>query len=990
MTKKTSLFLLLLLFFTGQQVFGQTGRISGIITETNGSPILGASVLIKGTSIGTISDLDGKYSINVPDNKSILVFSYIGYEKQELKTGKQILNVVLTETAKAMDEVVVVGYGTQKKVNLTGAVSSVSMKELEGKPVVNIVEALEGTTPGLTIQQTNSQPGSRPSINIRGTNTLNNNDPLVLIDGMVGDIQNVNPSDIQNISVLKDASSTAIYGSRASNGVILITTKKGNKDRVTVNYDFSYGTQGVTSLPKPVDSWIYCELRNEALVNSGKSIAFTPDQISAYRNGGVNDKWINDIYKSSAPQQSHNFSISGGNEKTSILFSVGYLNQNSLFQGPGFGLSRYNGRLNIETQLTKKFKYGVNVAYARNEVKDNAYWTDWILEQVMRMPPIYPIKVNGNYNYPSGSNANSLARLETGGYSQNSNDDVSGSFNGEFDIVDGLKLKGMVGGQLYNNRNHENRQAIQGSGDTENHIKEYFDRNENLTSNLILTYDKKIGNHTFGALAGVSYEGGIDKSFQTLRKVDSPNFDILANYQSTNVDDQGWGSDWSIYSGFARLNYNFKERYLFEFNLRNDYSSKFAQGNRSGLFPSLSGAWRISEEPFYTNLSKNLPSLKVRSSWGLVGNNRISDYAYIPSVSISNGGYSFNNNVVNVSNVSSVNTNLKWETTSMFDLGADIGFLDNNLNFVFDYFHNMTYDILIGLPVPTTFGGGNPIQNAGKVQNQGWEASVNYKFRTGKIQHSITANIFDSQNKVIDTHGQEWVNGSDINTIIKEGYSINSYYAYRSDGIFQNAAEVAAGPHLDGVTPKPGDIRYLDKNGDKIINASDRFVLGNPFPRYSFGINYSFNYKGIDFSMFWQGVGQRSVWLRGESVEAFHNNNEGPVFDFHIDRWTPQNPNASYPRLTVGSESTNNAAKSDFWIQNGAYIRLKNIQLGYTIPNSLTRKVGIQRLRVFLSGQNLLTLSKMVGGWDPETTSTSGGRIYPVSTVTSIGLNLTL
>jgi len=990
MRKKTSLFLLLLLFFTGQQVFGQTGRISGIISETNGSPILGASVLIKGTSIGTISDLDGKYTINVPDNKSILVFSYIGYEKQELNSGKQILNVELVETAKAMDEVVVVGYGTQKKVNLTGAVSSVSMKELEGKPVVNIVEALEGTTPGLTIQQTNSQPGSRPSINIRGTNTLNNNDPLVLIDGMVGDIQNVNPSDIQNISVLKDASSTAIYGSRASNGVILITTKKGSKDKVTVNYDFSYGTQGVTSLPKPVDSWIYCELRNEALVNSGKSIAFTPDQISAYRNGGVNDKWINDIYKSSAPQQSHNFSISGGNEKTSILFSVGYLNQNSLFQGPDFGLSRYNGRLNIETQLTKKFKYGVNVAYARNEVKDNAYWTDWILEQVMRMPPIYPIKVNGNYNYPSGSNANSLARLETGGYSQNSNDDVSGSFNGEFDIVDGLKLKGMVGGQLYNNRNHENRNAIQGSGDTENHIKEYFDRNENLTSNLILTYDKKKGNHTFGALAGVSYEGGIDKSFQTLRKVDSPNFDILANYQSTNVDDQGWGSDWSIYSGFARLNYNFKERYLFEFNLRNDYSSKFAQGNRSGLFPSLSGAWRISEEPFYTNLSKNLPSLKVRSSWGLVGNNRISDYAYIPSVSISSGGYSFNNNVANVSSVSSVNTNLKWETTSMFDLGTDIGFFNNTLNFVFDYFHNMTYDILIGLPVPTTFGGGSPIQNAGKVQNQGWEASVNYKFRTGKIQHSISANIFDSQNKVIDTHGQEWVNGSDINTIIKEGYSINSYYAYRSDGIFQNAAEVASGPHLEGVTPKPGDIRYLDKNGDKIINASDRFVLGNPFPRYSFGFNYSINFKGIDFSMFWQGVGQRSVWLRGESVEAFHNNNEGPVFDFHIDRWTPQNPNASYPRLTVGSESTNNAAKSDFWIQNGAYIRLKNIQLGYTIPQSLTRKVGVQRLRLFLSGENLLTLSKMVGGWDPETTATSGGRIYPVSTVTSFGLNLTL
>lgn len=992
MTKKMSLFLLLLLFLIGQQVYGQTERITGIITEVNGNPIIGASVLVKGTTTGTISDTNGRYTVNVPAEKATLVFSYIGYEKQEVKVTKQVINVVLAQASNAMDEVVVVGYGTQKKVNLTGAVSSVSMKELEGKPVVNIVEALEGTTPGLTIQQTNSQPGNRPSINIRGMNTLNDNDPLVLIDGMIGDIQNVNPSDIDNISVLKDASSTAIYGSRASNGVILITTKKGSKDKVSVNYDFTYGTQGVTALPKPVDSWIYCELRNEALVNSGKSIAFTPDQISAYRNGGVNDKWINDIYKSSAPQQSHNFSISGGNDKTSILFSFGYLNQNSLFQGPNYGLQRYNGRLNIETQLTKRFKYGVNVAYARNEVKDNAYWTDWILEQVMRMPPIYPIKINGHYNYPSGSNSNSLARLEVGGYSLNSNDDMSGSFHGEFAIIEGLKLKGMIGGQLYNNRNHENRQAITdpGSGDSENHIKEYFDRSENMTSNLMLTYDKKIGNHTIGALVGTSYEGGTDNSFQTLRKVDSPNFDILANYQSTNVDDQGWASDWSIYSAFTRLNYNYKERYLFEFNLRNDYSSKFAMGNRSGIFPSLSGAWRISEEPFYAKLGKDLPTIKVRSSWGLVGNNRISDYAYIPSVSISSGAYSFNNNVVNVSSVSSVNTNLKWETTSEFDLGTDIGFFNNSLNVVFDYFHNMTYDILIGLPVPATFGGGSPIQNAGKVQNEGWEASISYKFKTGKVQHSLSANVFDSQNKVIDTHGQEWVNGFDINTIIKQGYAINSYYAYRSNGFFQNAAEVAAGPHLDGVTPKPGDIRYIDKNGDGIINADDRFVLGNPFPRYSFGINYSLNFKGLDFSMFWQGVGQRSVWLRGESVEAFHNNNEGPAFDFHIDRWTPQNPNASYPRLTVGSESTNNAAKSDFWIQNGAYIRLKNIQLGYTIPNSLTKKIGVSRLRVFLSGENLLTLSKMVGGWDPETTATSGGRIYPVATVTSIGLNLTL
>lgn len=987
MTKKISIFLLLLLFTGMQFVLGQTERITGIITEENGTPIPGANVLLKGTKTGTISDINGSYSMLVAGIKGTLIFSYIGYLTKEMTITGPVLNVVMVEAAKAMDEVVVIGYGTQKKVNLTGAVSSVTMKDLEGKPITNIVEALEGTTPGLTIQQSNSQPGNRPSINIRGMNTLNNNDPLILIDGMIGDIQNVNPSDIQNISVLKDASSTAIYGSRASNGVVLITTKKGSKDKVSVNYDFVYGIQGVTSLPKPVDSWIYAELRNEALVNSGKNIAFTPEQISAFRNGGTNDKWINDVYKTAAPQQSHNLSFSGGNDKTSVLFSFGYMNQNSLFQGPSFGLSRYNGRLNVEHQLTKNFKISANVAYARVEVKDNAYWTDWILEQVMRMPPIYPIMINGKYNYPSGSNSNSLARLETGGYRQNSNDDLSGVVNGELTIVEGLKLKAMAGGQLYENRTHENRLAIANSGDQENHISESFGRTQNITTNLILTYDKKVGDHTFGALAGYSYEGGQDNSFNTLRKTDSPNFDILAGYQSTNTDNQGWASDWSIYSGFMRLNYNFKEKYLIEFNLRDDYSSIFAKGNRSAVFPSISGAWRISEEPFYNDLGKDLPSFKLRTSWGMVGNNRIDNYAYIPSVSVSNG-YSFNNNVVNVANISSVNTNLKWETTRMFDIGTDIGVFNNSLNFVFDYFYNMTSDILIGLPVPSTFGGGSPIQNAGKVKNYGWEASVNYKFNTGKLQHYIAANIFDSRNEVVDTHGQQWINGYDINTIIKEGYPMNSFYAYRSDGFFQNAAEVTAGPHLEGITPKPGDIRYIDKNGDKIINDADRFVLGNPFPRYSFGINYRLNFKGLDFSMFWQGVGQRDVWLRGESVEAFHNNNEGPAFDFHMDRWTPTNPTATYPRLTVGSESANNAAKSDFWIQNGAYIRLKNIQVGYSIPSTVTKKLGISRIRLFVSGENILTLSQMIGGWDPETTATTGGRIYPVATNTSIGLNL--
>jgi TonB-linked SusC/RagA family outer membrane protein len=840
----------------------------------------------------------------------------------------------------------------------------------------------------LTIQQTNSQPGNRPSINIRGLKTLNDNTPLVLVDGIIGDIQNVNPSDIQSISVLKDASSTAIYGSRASNGVVLIVTKNGLKGKASVNYDFLYGQQEATSMPKPVDSWIYCELRNEALVNSGKKIAFTPEQIAAYRNGGINDSWIRDIYKPTASQQSHNLSVSGGDDKTTMLMSVGYLDQNSLLRGPSFGAQRFNARLNVEHQLTQKLKVNANVAYARNTVKDHAYWTDWILEQVMRMPTIYPIKVDGAYNYPSGSNSNSLARLESGGYTRTSNDDLSGIFNGELKLLEGLKLKAMVGAQLYNNRSHENRLAIENSGDQENHIKENFGRTENITSNLMLTFDKTLGNHTLGAMGGFSYEGGRDNSFYTLRKVESPDFDLMAGYQTTNTENQGWASEWSIYSAFMRLNYNYAGKYLFEFNMRDDASSKFSKSRRSALFPSVSGAWRVSEESFYSQLGDKFPSLKLRSSWGLVGNNRISNYAYIPSVSIENG-YTFNNNVVSTSSISAVNVDMRWETTRMFDVGADLGFFNNALNFTFDYFNNLTYDILIDLPVPTIFGGGNPIQNAGKVLNYGWETSVNWNFKTGGFNHSLTANLFDSRNEVVDTQGKEWIYGYDINTIIREGYPINSYYGYRSNGFYQTDEEAAAGPHLEGITPKAGDIRYLNKNDDNLIKADDdRFVLGNPFPRFSYGINYAVQFQGFDFSMFWQGVGQRSVWLRGESVEAFHNNNEGPAFDFHIDRWTPTHTDASYPRLTVGSESANNAAKSDFWIYNGAYLRLKNIQLGYTLPKALARKIAVNNLRVYLTGQNLLTISNMIGGWDPETTATSGGRIYPVAKVSSIGLSL--
>ena len=975
----------------GSQLYAQSNTITvkGKVMA-DGEPVIGATVLVKGVSTGTATDMDGNFTLNVT-SKVVLVVSSIGYETQEVPVnGRKLINVVLKSDVVALKDVVVVGYGVQKKVNLTGAVSSLSTDELEGKPIANVLEAMQGTTPGLVIQQGTSTPGSVPSINIRGLNTMNNNDPLVIIDGIEGSLANLNPADIEQVSILKDASSTAIYGSRASNGVVLVTTKKGKAGKVEISYDFMYGVQQPTSLPKIADSWVYAELYNEAAVNSGRAAKFTPEQIAQYRNGGPNVNWVKELYNRNSPQSSHSVSMTGGNDQLSYMASLGYLDQSSMFKGPDYGYKRYNARLNVSHKVTKNFTLNLTSQFARNDIKEHAYWTEWIIEQANRMPAIYPIKnEDGSYNYPAGSNSNGLQRLEEGGYRQNVNDELLGTIRAEWEVYKGLKLIGSAGGRVWNNKLHENRKAFEGTGDSENKLTEQFYRSKNITTNLMVTYNTKIGKHSIGGLLGYAYEGFSEKQFSTSRLTEDSKYDIfVGDLSGDKVSNTGSGSDWAIYSGFARATYNYDEKYLLEFNIRNDYSSYFAKGNRSGVFPSFSAGWRISEEKFWSVLKPYVPSLKIRGSWGLVGNNRIGAYQYMQTVSVTNG-ISFGDKLAQTATFASANPDLKWETTRMANIGFELGLLNNDLNITFDCFNNRTKDILVNLPVPGLFGNGAPIQNAGKVETRGWELSVNYRLKTGPVVHNFAGNISDSFNEVIDTRGTEIIGGSDVQTIIKEGYPLYSYYAYRSDGFFQNEEECQKGPHLEGITPKPGDIRYLDKNGDGVIKPDDdRFIVGNDFPRYTFGFTYGLEYKGFDFSMMWQGVGRRNKWMRGESVEAFHNNNEGPVMDFHQDRWTPNNPDATYPRLTMGAESANNAAKSDFWIQDAKYLRLKNAQIGYTFPQQWMKKLYVKNLRIFASVQNPLTFTKMKGGWDPEYTGDGSGRAYPVARVYSFGLNV--
>lgn len=1003
---KISLYILLMILIVLASAAGSMAQLSGRqvtgkVTDDLGVALQRVSVKVKGGTAGTLTGPDGTYSIKVPEGPQTLVFTSMGFITQERAvTTQQTIDVSLVLAVSALDEVVVVGYGTQKKSNLTGAVSTVNSETLENRPVANALEALQGSAPGLTIQQNSSEPGSGLNINIRGLGTLGDASPLIIVDGVASSIDNINPNDIDNISVLKDAASASIYGARAANGVILITTKRGTADsKPRLSVSSMVGVQQPTNLPNPVNSWEYAELRNEALVNSGLQPQFSPQQIRDFRNGGPNTNWLSEIFKKDALQQNHNVSVTGGGKATSYFLSAGYVNQESQFKGPDYGLDRYNVRLNLKNDVTDRITVGGSLAYSRTDVKEHAYWTEWMIEPATRMPSIYPIKdENGNYVLGSGSNANSLARLEQGGRRLFSNDGLMGNLTAEVKVAKGLRIGGLFGGDLKNNLMDEFRKSIDyapfaGGGDNESSITNQFSRTLLLNSQLTANYETTIGKHAIQGLAGYSHESNTYRISQ-IRRIGLPGNDFGVISNGTTTDDNstyGTGEEWSLTSLFGRLNYAYDNRYLLEGNFRYDGSSRFAEGNRFGFFPSVSAGWRITQEPAFAGLQNIFDELKLRGSWGQLGNQNIGLYRYLATVSQVTPAYSFGNIPATGAYFGVANKDITWETSTMVNVGLDGAMFNGKLTFGLEYFNKKTKDILLDLPVPDVFGGGSPTQNAGVVQNRGYEISLGWNQKFNNFSHSFSANLADNTNKVLDLKGQYYIYGWDVNTMVREGDPINSYFAYQADGFFQNQSEIEQGPKPSfSAQVKPGDIRYKDQNADGIIDEEDRVVLGNPFPRYTFGFNYTARWNGLDLGLLLQGVGKRSTWIRGEATEAFHNNNEGPVMDFHLDRWTPNNPEATYPRLTVGSESANNAAKSDFWIQNAAYLRVKNIQLGYTLPASVSKKAGMSNCRIFFTGNNLFTFSKLRAGYDPEVNNgnAQSGRVYPVAAVYAFGLDL--
>ena len=989
----------------------QDNKVTGVVKDANGDPIIGANVTVKGESIGTITDIDGRFILNAPSD-AVLQITYIGYVAQDVKIdNRKEVVVTLVEDTETLDEVVVVGYGTQKKVNLTGSVGNVSLDDLGNRPITNASNALQGTVSGVYALQRSGQPGSDGSvINIRGVGTLNNSDPLVLIDGFPGIMSDVDASDISSISVLKDAASAAIYGNRAANGVVLITTKKGATGKVKLSYNGYFGIQEATSLPDVLNSYEYATLYNEACRNSGQAEKYLPEEIQKFRDGtdpmypSIN---YFDVYYDKATMQNHRLNVSGGSDTFQYAFMLGYLEQDGILVGTNYRKTDF--RANIDSYLWNK-RLRVTARLSGNYGVKKEPTDTWAAKWYATNAPVWPLKntdgiwmsVNGERNY--------YGEIMEGSRSRNERYVFNGQLEGELKIWDGLSAQFTYGYNVESaNTNAFNANVTLASmdGTTKTLVSDLNETN-NLNFQTLLTtllrYNKTFGKHEISVLAGYSEEyfkwkwnsgfrsGFINNNQPVLNLGD-------ASTMSNNAD----AYDLGLRSFFGRINYSFNNRYLFEANIRRDASSRFAEGNQWGTFPSFSVGWIVSEEDFMKDLDW-LDMFKVRASWGKLGNQNINSY-YVGSEILSSGqNYSLGGTLQpGVAVNSMINKETTWETTSQFDIGFDLA-LNNGLSLTFDYFDKRTNDILMQTPIPLTMGNlSAPYVNAGKVSNKGIEALIGYRknFENGlKLRTSL--NLSHIVNKITDLNGASPIISEPKAQM--EGYAINAFYGYEMDGLYQisdftwqNNSDPNI-PHEErdyvlknGVvsvanyTAQPGDIKYKDLNGDgKVTMEDDRTIIGKQFPDLTYAWQLNLEWKNFDFSMFWQGVQGINGYTYFEIACPFSG--FANMGSWWLDRWTPDNPDAKYPRLTL--DGTRNNIHSTFYMENASYLRLKNIELGYTFDKKLLPFMRNCTVRLYGNIQNAFTITNYKG-FDPEMeVGETRAQAYPQVRIYTIGLNV--
>ncbi|HVW97212.1 MAG TPA: TonB-dependent receptor [Mucilaginibacter sp.] len=980
----------------------QQVTITGTVTDTTNLPLPGVTVREKNTSNAVVTDLQGKYSITVAENAT-LEFSFIGFTTVDLPvSGGLPINVRMKENNTALSEVVVVGYGTQKRSNINGAVSTVDAKDIGGKPNMNTLQSLQGESPNLIIQQSVLDPGSTPVVNIRGVGTTGDNSPLVVIDGIVmqglGNLTTLNPNDIANVTILKDAGSAAIYGSRSANGVILITTKSGKlHQKPTVNYSGNYGVQVPDILVHKVDAANNAYYKNEALVNSGLPPAYTPDQIQEIAAQGRGTWDINHLLYN-APMTSQNINITGGSENSSYFVGAGYQNQLSNFVGNGgsgskFGYQKYNLRVNQSTVIGK-FKFNAILNYTKSRNKTNTSGDNNIFADANRVPSNYNWQdANGNYlTNPVSSQFNQLGILENGGYNQFDGDEIFGNLNGTLTITKGLKLTGVFGGTLDNNGNFyrdiEQSYLPQGVSGDDRTVSDNNTKTSIFNTQVYLDYTKAINRHHLHGTFGVSSEAYNSRGFNLSEKYTDPLLGTATTgtiINTSSATDIGVDAS-SLLSAFGRINYDYDNKYFLDFVFRDDASSKFAKGHRASFFPSVNAGWQISEEPFMQSLKNTISNLKLKASYGVLGNQNVANYQYETTYFNYAVAYGFNNVLYGGAGTYQSNPLITWERAATFNLGLDFGLFNDQLYGSVNYFNKVTSDILqTPTDVPSLFGATPANENVAKVKDHGWEAELTYTLRTGKVTQSFSGNISDNQNKVLKLTGNttEQIYNEDVFQLIRRvGSPITEYYGYKTNGYFESQAEINSYPKPAGAVVGLGDVKFKDLNGDGKIDDNDKTLLGDPFPRYTFGFTYRISYGGFDLSAFIQGVGKRNEFLRGELVEPFQANYGATLYDHQTDFWTPENTDARFPRLAIaGSASNTNNWQhgSDLFSFNAAYARLKNLTIGYTIPSKLVAKAGIKKLRIYLTGQNLITLTKLKFV-DPELTEFGNNVGFTYST----------
>jgi TonB-linked SusC/RagA family outer membrane protein len=1019
-------------------------QITGKVIDEAGAGMPGVNVVEKGTSNGTVTDNVGRYSLNVTDENSVLVISFVGYRNAEEVVGSRTeITTQLNPDVQTLTEVVVVGYSTQERKNVTAAVSTINPEQLENRPVTNMYQALQGLAPNLIIQQNVAEPGSVQTLNIRGVGSFTDNSPLIIVDGVnVGSLglNYLNPNDVESITVLKDAASSAIYGSQAANGVIYVVTKSGQRnEQMSIQYNGMFGLQSPTTTPKAVEGWEFMTLKNEALNNSNLPPQFAPQQIADQRAAGsypwAYDEFVNNV----VPQQNQNLSITGGSKNTSYLLSAGYMNQQSMFNGDyiprdkRFYYKRYNLRTNISTQLNKVIKTDLNVAYTHGVNRNHPFSTGIMVRDAMRTPRIYPIVDEaGNFVVPPLTSNSVFAQLSKGGFKSTQSNNLLGVLNVTVTPIENLRLNVNTSANYsFYNEELQVREFTYAPQYTTAAPPQFNEQRKSNWSDLTRTffatleYERNFGDHNGKVLVGYRSDYVSNYSFVSAYRVNGTVLDDdyiiggdftrdqngnitgnITNYNGiTNPERK------TINSVFGRVNYAFRDKYLAEFTWRYDGASVLAPDNRWFFFPAVSLGWRVTDENFLKPFRDAVGEVKLRYSIGQVGNSNIGGFNYLsrviydpPDDQFYQAQYSFNNTATQGVLFSPVNPELEWERSTMANYGIDVNLFNNSLSLSFDYFNKDTDGIYFTPSVPGTLGLSSPIQNFAEVKNVGWEFMLNWRTTTGNINHTVGFNVADNTNKVIRV-GEEQILGSDFNYIIKEGFPISSYYLYKSDGLYQNLDDLENAPSVPfayNQRVNPGDIRYIDKNSDGVIDGNDRYILGNPFPRFTFGFNYSGTWKNFDFQMLWQGVGKRVQYLRGDIVEAFHNNEEH-AFVQHKDRWTPTNPDATYPRLTAStSTNSNNTAYSDYWLFDTKYLRLKNLQIGYSLPESWISKAGIQSLRIYFSAQNLVTFSPKRFrkiGIDAEFTQFDNklnfsnydpiaGRNYPNAKVLAAGIDI--